>query len=252
MKLNIIIEKLNELYPESLKSSYDNVGLMVGSMTKDVKRVLLALDLTREVMDEAINNNIDLIITHHPVLFHPLSMIDTDKDPGSIIRDLIKYDIANYAMHTNFDVVKMNDYLSSLIGIENKEILSESESLGVYGDIKPTKVEDYILKVKKAFGIASCEYYGKENITISKVGIIGGSGSSRIDAAKEKGLDLFITGDVSYSRGIEAKRLGVNVLDVGHFVEHLFTDVLNEDLKNLDSTLEVLTSSVDVIPYVRY
>ena len=252
MKLKNIINNLNELYPESLKSSYDNVGLMVGSMTKDVKRVLLALDLTREVMDEAINNNIDLIITHHPLLFHPLSMIDTDKDPGSIIRDLIKYDIANYAMHTNFDVVKMNDYLSSLIGIENKEILSESESLGVYGDIKPTKIEDYILKVKKAFGITSCEYYGKENITISKVGIIGGSGSSRIDTAKEKNLDLFITGDVSYSRGIEAKRLGVNVLDVGHFVEHLFTNVLNEDLKNLDSTLEVKTSSVDVVPYVRY
>lgn len=252
MKLYNIIEKLNELYPESLKSSYDNVGLMVGSMNKDVKRVLLALDLTREVMDEAINNNIDLIITHHPVLFHPLSMIDTDKDPGSIIRDLIKYDIANYAMHTNFDVVKMNDYLSSLIGIENKEILSESESLGVYGDIKPTKVEDYILKVKKAFDITSCEYYGRESIVISKVGIIGGSGSSRIDAAKEKGLDLFITGDVSYSRGIEAKRLGVNVLDVGHFVEHLFTNVLNEDLKNLDSTLEVSTSSINVVPYVRY
>ena len=252
MKLNNIINKLNELYPESLKSSYDNVGLMVGSMTKDVKRVLLVLDLTREVMDEAINNNIDLIITHHPLLFHPLSMIDTDKDPGSIIRDLIKYDIANYAMHTNFDVVKMNDYLSSLIGIENREILSESESLSVFGDIEPTKVEDYIQKVKKAFGITSCEYYGREGTTISKVGIIGGSGSSRIDAAKEKGLDLFITGDVSYSRGIEAKRLGVNVLDVGHFVEHLFTNVLYEDLKNLDSTLEVLTSSINVVPYVRY
>lgn len=69
MKLENIIKKLNELYPESLKSSYDNVGLMVGSMTKDVKKVLLALDLTREVMDEATYNGIDLIITHHPLLF---------------------------------------------------------------------------------------------------------------------------------------------------------------------------------------
>lgn len=252
MKLENIIKKLNELYPESLKSSYDNVGLMVGSMTKDVKKVLLALDLTREVMDEAIESGIDLIITHHPLLFHPLSMIDTDKDPGSIIRDLIKYDIANYAMHTNFDVVKMNDYLSSLIGITNKQILSESESLGIYGDIEPMKVEDYILKVKDAFNISSCEYYGKPNIKISKVGIIGGSGSSRIDAAKEKNLDLFITGDVSYSRGLEAKRLGVNVLDVGHFIEHLFTNVIFEDLKELDKTLEIMASKIDVIPYVRF
>ena len=252
MKLNRIIERLNELYPEVLKIDTDNVGLMVGSLNKDVNKVLLALDLTREVMDEGVKNDVDLIITHHPLIRDPIFSINTDKDPGSIIKDLIKYDIANYAMHTNFDAVKMNDYLADLIGIKNKEILSVEENIGVYGTIDETRIEDYILKVKKAFNISSCDYYGKKNVLVKKVGIIGGSGSSLIPHIADKGLDLFITGDVTYSRGLKAKRLGLNVLDVGHSIEHLYTDVVYEDLKKLDSTLEVIVSTVDVIPYVRY
>ncbi len=252
MKLETIINNLNTLYPESLKMSYDNVGLMVGRLDKDIKKVLLALDLTREVMDEAISNNVDLIITHHPLLFHPLYLIDTNKDPGSIIRDLIEYDISNYAMHTNFDSVKMNDYLSSLIGIENKNVLSIKDNCGVYGDIKETKLDDYIKLVKKSFNIDSSDYYGIDNIIVKRVGIVGGSGSSYfIDALNAK-CDLYITGDVSYSRGIEAKRMGLNVLDCGHHIESLYVNVVKEDLIKMDNNLTVLISSLPVIPYKRY
>ena len=252
MRLDKIIDNLNTLYPESLKANYDNVGLMVGRLDKDIKKVLLALDLTRDVMDEAINNKVDLIITHHPLLFHPLYFIDTNKDPGSIIRDLIKYDISNYALHTNFDSVKMNDYLSSLIGIENKNILSIKENCGVYGEIKETKLDEYIKLVKKSFNIDTCEYYGKNNINIKRVGIVGGSGSSFFIDALNNNCDLFITGDVSYSRGIEAKRMGLNVLDVGHHIESLYVNVLKGDLLNMDKSLEIIISQVDVIPYKRF
>ena len=252
MKLAEIINRLNELYPESLKASYDNVGLMVGRKTKEINKILLALDLTREVMDEAIRLNVDLIITHHPLLFKPLYLIDTERDPGSIIRDLIKYDISNYSLHTNFDSVKMNDYLSSLIGIKNKEILSINENCGVFGDIKPTYIKDYINFVKQAFNISSCDYYGIDNILVKKVGIVGGSGSSMINDAYKNNLDLFITGDVSYSRGLEAKRLGLNVLDVGHHIESLYVNVIKEDLINLDKTFNIFISNVEVIPYKRY
>ena len=252
MRLDKIIDNLNTLYPESLKANYDNVGLMVGRLDKDIKKVLLALDLTRDVMDEAINNKVDLIITHHPLLFHPLYFIDTNKDPGSIIRDLIKYDISNYALHTNFDSVKMNDYLSSLIGIENKNILSIKENCGVYGEIKETKLDEYIKLVKKSFNIDTCEYYGKNNINIKRVGIVGGSGSSFFIDALNNNCDLFITGDVSYSKGIEAKRMGLNVLDVGHHIESLYVNVIKDDLLNMDKSLDVIISQVDVIPYKRF
>lgn len=252
MLLKEIKTYFDTLYPEDLKASYDNVGLMVGSLNKDIKKVLLSLDLTREVMDEAISLKVDLIITHHPLLFYPMKMIDLDNDPGSIVRDLIKYDIANFSMHTNFDTVKMNEYLGNLIGIKNQMLLSEDENCGVYGDVNETSLNDYILKVKKAFNIDEARYYGKENITLKTVGIVGGSGSSMFKDAKNKKVDLFITGDVSYSRGVEAKRMGLNVLDVGHFVEHLYTNVVIKDLANLDKSIIVETSKVSPIPYINY
>ncbi len=251
MKLKELTSYLSNLYPIDLKASYDNVGLMVGSYEKDVKKVLLALDLTREVMDEAILENVDLIITHHPLLFHPLSNLNLDEGLGSIIKDLIKYDIANYSLHTNFDSVKMNDYLGDLIGLKNKEILSMEDNIGVYGNIDKSSLEDFVKNIKRVLNIESCDYYGISNLVVEKVGIIGGSGSQYFSSAKEKELDLFITGDMTYSKGIEAKRLGLNVLDVGHHIEIRFADCIAEDLKNLDDKLNVITSKTNVIPYRR-
>ena len=247
-----IKEYLDSLYSPSLKASYDNVGLMVGSLKKEVNTILLALDLTREVMDEAIKKNVDLIITHHPLLFKPLYMIDTDSDPGSIIKDLIKYDIVNFSLHTNFDSAKMNDYLSSLIGIENKEVLSIKENCGVIGTIKKTSLKDYVKVIKDAFKIDECEYYGEKNLSIEKVAICGGSGSSFFMDALNKGADLYITGDVSYSRGIEAKRMGLNVLNVGHFIESLYVNVLKKDLSKLDKSFEIIKSKVNPVPYIKF
>lgn len=251
MKLKELASYLSNLYPKDLKASYDNVGLMVGSYEKDVKIVLLALDLTKEVMDEAKLENVDLIITHHPLLFHPLSCINLNEDLGSIINDLIKNDIANYSLHTNFDSVKMNDYLGDLIGLKNKEILSLNDNIGVYGEIDKSSLDDFIQKVKSVLNIESCDYYGTTNIEIKRVGIIGGSGSDYFSDAKDKELDLFITGDITYTKGIEAKRLGLNVLDVGHHIEIRFADCITKDLKNLDDKLIVITSKTNVIPYRR-
>jgi len=252
MKLNKIIEYLNSLYPEYLKASYDNVGLMVGSNEKEVNKVLLALDLTREVMDEAIKLKADLIITHHPLLFKPLKMIDTDKDPGSIVKDLIKYDISNYSMHTNFDSVKMNDYLGALLGLTDMEVLSERENIGVVGSIPSTNIDMFINNTMKTFDINEANYYGEKNLTVQKVGIVGGSGSSLFDDALNKKVDIYITGDVSYSRGVEAKRMGLNVLDCGHHIEALYTKVIKNDLNNLDKDIIVFESTINPIPYTKY
>lgn len=251
MKLIYIKKYLDSLYPENLKASFDNVGLMVGSLDMEVKKILLSLDLTREVMDEAINNKVDLIITHHPLLFHPLKMINLDDDPGSIVRDLIKYNISNYSLHTNFDVVKMNDYLSSLINIANKCVLSVEDQIGIFGDVEEMDVLDYIKIVNQKLNIPNSRYYGDSSIKVKKVGIIGGSGSSYFNEAKSNKLDLYITGDVSYSRAIEAKRMSLNVLDVGHHIEHLFTNVIVEDLKTLNSNLEVIVSKISPVPYIE-
>jgi len=252
MKFNEIKTYLDELYPEYLKASYDNVGLMVGSLNKEIKTILLALDLTREVMDEAISIKADLIITHHPILFKPIYSLNVDNDPGSIIRDLIKYDIVNFSLHTNFDSVKMNDYLADLLKLNNKEVLSVKENIGVVGEIETIKAKDYIKKVLKAFNVDKALYYGDSDKEIKKIAIVGGSGSSMLYDCLNKNVDLFITGDSTYSRGLEAKRMNIGLLDVGHYIEFLYTNVIKEDLLILDKNLNVNISKIDPIPFTIY
>ena len=252
MKVKDITNLLDELYPEYLKASYDNVGLMVGSYDKEVKRVFVALDLTREVMDEALASKADLIITHHPLLFRPLYQINTLNDPGSIIKDLINNDITLFAMHTNFDTVRMNDLIGSMLEIENREVLSEKENCGIVGDINESSLIDFINHTKKILGLDEILYVGDESIKVSKVALCAGSGSSMINDAKEKNADVFLTGDLSYSRAIEARRLGQNILVIPHHIEYLFYKAVIEELHKLNKDLDITVSKIDPNPFRRY
>ncbi len=252
MLLKEIINYFNSIYPFSLKASYDNVGLMVGRGEKEVKKVLICLDCTKKVVSQAIDGKYDLIISHHPFIFSPLYSIDLEKDSGSIIKSLIENDISLLSLHTNFDSAKMNDFLSSLIGIKNKNVLSIKENIGVYGDVIEMPLKEYISLIKDAFKIDSCDYYGVDDIIIKKVAITGGSGSSLMDECLNKDIDLYITGDVTYSRGLEAIRKGINILDVGHHVENLFYKVIINDLENLDSSI-IKEKAIEEFPiYKRY
>ena len=252
MKLLSIKEKLDCLYPEYLKASYDNVGLMVGSLEKEVKNVYIALDLTRDVMDDAIKRNADLILTHHPLIFHPLYSIDTDKDPGSIIRDLIKHDIALFSMHTNFDTVRMNSLLGDMLKINNQELLSEKENCGIIGDSSITNFNDFIEHVKEVFSLDEVYYVGKDNITINKVALCAGSGASLINDAYTKGADIYLTGDLSYSRALEASRLGQNILVIPHYVEHLFSVAIVDEMHKLDKSFNIYVSDINPNPFKKY
>lgn len=127
---NKIIKIMNEIAPESLAESWDNVGLLVGNADSEVDRVLVALEATEAVVDEAISSNIDLIICHHPLLFKPLKRI-TDADPiGKLVRKLIKNDISLYAAHTNLDIAKggTNDYVAEILELDLVQGLEKTGS----------------------------------------------------------------------------------------------------------------------------
>ena len=252
MKVKDITNLLDELYPEYLKASYDNVGLMVGNYDNEVERVFIALDLTREVMDEALKAKADLIITHHPLLFRPLSSINTANDPGSIIKDLINNDITLFSMHTNFDTVKMNDLIGSILGINDRELLSEKENCGIVGTIKESSVKEFAEVVKERLSLDEVLYVGDENVKISKVALCAGSGSSMINDAKEKNAHVFLTGDLSYSRALEAKRLGLNMMVIPHHIEYLFYKAVEEELHKFNDKLTIIISSIDPNPFKRY
>lgn len=130
MKLKSLIKKIENKYPLNLAYDWDNVGLLVGDFEMDIKKVLVTLEANDKVIDEAINENVDLIITHHPFIFRKLNKVNTGDLKGKLIHKLIKNDIALYSMHTNFDIAfdGLNDYFMEKIGIESTGVLEATDT----------------------------------------------------------------------------------------------------------------------------
>lgn len=134
MKLCDLIDKIEDKYPTNLAYSWDNVGLLVGEYEKEIKKILVTLEANEAVVDEAIENKVDLIITHHPFIFSKINRVNSGDLKGRLILKLIKNDISLYSMHTNFDIAKdgLNDYFMEIMGFENCEILEETHSEKLY------------------------------------------------------------------------------------------------------------------------
>lgn len=173
MKLNDLIKKIENKYPLNLAYDWDNVGLLVGDFDNKIKKVLVTLEANESVVEEAIQKNIDLIITHHPFIFRKMNKINTKDLKGRLIHKLIKNDIALYSMHTNFDIAfdGLNDYFMEVMGFEDTKILDVTNSETLY------KVAVYVpktheLQVRKVLGDAGAGYIGNySNCTFNINGI---------------------------------------------------------------------------------
>ena len=139
-----IISLFESFAPPSLAMEGDKIGLMVGNLQRTVKNVLIALDVTEEVVDEAIRQNIQLIIAHHPIIFRPLRKIETEKPYGRIIEKLLKHDIAVYAAHTNLDVARggVNDMLADALELKNTQVLVPTHEVKLRKLVVYAPVED--------------------------------------------------------------------------------------------------------------
>lgn len=222
--INDIIKEMESLAPTYLKEDFDNVGLMVGDRNKVVNKVLLALDCTLKVIEEAKKEEVDLIITHHPLIFRKPSNITTDTLQGKKIIELIQNDISLYSSHTNLDsaVNGLNHTIVSMLGFEGSTVLEKNKSVNSAGlgrvvelD-KEIKLENLIEQVKRKLNISNLRVV-KANNTVSKIAIINGSGQDFIGKAMNLGVDTVITGDTTYHFASDYKEMGINILDVGHF-----------------------------------
>jgi len=254
MNGNKIQKLLESLYPTSSAEKWDNVGLQVGTMNKDIEAILISLDLTMEVIMEAKANGVNLIICHHPAIFTPLKTIDSESYLGKMIHSLIKNDITLYVMHTNFDVSSngMNVILGKKLGLTNVsifDVIDEDYGLGVIGLIERQRADYLISDIKAEFGIEAVKYIGNLKDTIEKVAIIGGSGADYVYQAIEHDVDLFITGDVTYHKALDCKNLGLNVLDIGHYFESHGIKELREILLSKGIKIPVLVSNINTNPY---
>lgn len=259
MKLNNLLDKIREVYPEFLQYDWDNSGLNIGNPNADIKTILLTLDINDKVIDEAIEKNADLIISHHPFLFSKINTISFDTVKGSRIEKLIKNDISVYCMHTNYDVSEngLNDYLIELlykelesldtsISIDSVDILEKINSNPSYLNGKEyglgrlvelnksigTKV--FLDSLSKAINVDTYRYVGDIDSKIKKFAVVTGSGADYFEMAHDCGADLLITGDSKYHISMDALDKGIALADFGHYgTELIFRDSMGKFLEKI-------------------
>ena len=242
MKCKEIIELLERDYPKDCAEDWDNVGLLAGSADTEVKDILVALDATDEVVEQALGQGVQLLVTHHPLIFGSIKQINDDSLVGRRLLKLLGSRTAYYALHTNFDIRGMAKLNEEQIGLVNTTVLFETgedegipEGIGRVGELKcEMSYMQLAVHVKKALGIDSVRCYGADIQKIKRVAISGGAGRSVVDCALKSGAQVLITGDIDYHTGIDAAAEGLNIIDAGHFgTEHVFMDYMMAKLKKL-------------------
>lgn len=367
--VQMIIKLLSELAPEKYAYEWDNVGIQVGSYNKNIKNVLLTLDIDYRVLEEADKKDCSLIISHHPVIFNGLDSIHDQTETGRVIMKAIKKDITLYSAHTNLDMARggLNDYLSELLNltdlsplkiaekknyfklvifgpedsldrvreavlekgagqigdysytsyttagegtfkpgegsdpylgkkgelarvdefrfetivrrsnidkvvqaakdahpyeemaydiypVENK-FEKDSVGLGRIGFLEyPIKLGDYIQNIKDILGLSVLRFCGNKDKIIKKVAVCSGSGADLITTAKFSGADLYITGDLKYHEAQHAEKIGLNLVDAGHYgteniVKELLFEYLNDKIKEKKYEVNLLKSEINTNPW---
>lgn len=246
MKCSEVIACLEKVAPRCFAEKWDNVGLLAGREDKEVNKILLALDPTSDVVNEAAAWGADLLITHHPLIFSGIKSVTTSDFIGKRVFNLIFQDICYYAMHTNFDVMGMADAVADQLELEKCQVLDvtfqdeiSKEGIGRIGELSRTmSLEECAKHVKERCKLSSVKVFGDPDKLIDMVALIPGSGKSYIDLAIAKGAQAVITGDIDHHNGLDAVERDLAVIDAGHYgLEKIFAaymeEVLRRELPNI-------------------
>lgn len=250
MKTKDFINILEKKYPKNLAEDWDNVGLLVGDEEKDLQKILFSLDVTEEVIDYAIKNSFDMIISHHPIIFRGMKRVLKQDALGTKIFKLVKYGINVYTLHTNLDaqIEGLNDYLLEKIGISNSSILEKREDGTGIGRIFKYPEGKLISEIQEELSnyleLSFQRYIGKNrNKKVYRACLVNGSGMSYWRMAQSRGVELFITGDVSYHDALDAKESGMDIIDIGHYeAERFFAELLMKNLQETSLNFEIFDS----------
>lgn len=235
-----LYKKMIARLPDSLAESWDNDGLMV-CPDKDapVRRVLLALDVTENVVDFAIENRFDLILSHHPLIFRPLSSLTEDTPVGRKVIKLIESGITVISFHTRADRVDggVNDVLADLLELSEVEPLGE-DGMGRVGYLEePITLEAFAARVKKALGAPILNVADGGDL-VHKVALLGGEGKDYLSAAIASDADTYLSGNLGYHTLEDAPELGINLIEAGHYyTEHAVLTFFEELLSLIDPTV---------------
>jgi dinuclear metal center YbgI/SA1388 family protein len=221
-----ILKYVETVAPRSMKMDWDNVGLLCGSRTATVTKILVALDPFEHVCEEAAQWGAELIVTHHPLIFQAMKSITDDTSIGRGIRTLIRHDISAINAHTNLDQAPggVNDVLAQTLGLSDIQVIDacgvdeEGRPWGLLrkGTVAPMALEQFLGNVKAALGCPGLRYVNSGK-PVHQVAVGGGACAGELRAAVSAGCDTFVTADVKYNQFWDAKELGLNLIDAGHF-----------------------------------
>ncbi len=234
MIIKEIVNYLNEAFHPEYQEDYDNSGFLLGNSNTPLRGILVALDLTPAVIDEAIAyGDTNLIVTHHPFIFRGVKRLTDGSETGRMVEALIKNEIAVYAAHTNLDNMMwgVNGILSEKLGLKNCHILKPLSTLhsplstdigaGMVGELAiPMGTEEFLLTVKERLGLPVVRYSGEKK-EVHKVALCGGSGSEFIDDALAAEADIYLTADLKYH---DFQRCSDRMVlaDIGHYESEQF------------------------------
>lgn len=261
ISLEVICSSLASLAPLRLAEDWDNVGLLVGNRRASISKVMTCLTVTPNVVSEAVEEQVGLIVSHHPLPFKPLARISSDSVTGEMLLHLIGAGIAVYSAHTAFDSAAdgINQQWSGLLGLQSIEALvpivgeaatrsgssidsssAHLEGAGRLGRLAESeRLDSLVRRAASAVGANNPRLVGDPSRKVSKIGVACGSGGSFLSAARRRGCDVLITGEATFHTCLEAEACGVGMVLLGHYWSERFA--MESLAKILESTFPELS-----------
>lgn len=245
MTIGEVARIIEEFAPLSLQESYDNSGLVVGCADEELRGgILLAVDVTEEVIDEAVGLGCGMIVTHHPIIFHPLKRLNSASVEERCVERAIRENIALYACHTNLDSVHggMSWRVGQMLGLHDVRVLqpqqgADGAGFGVVGSLaEPMPTAEFLQLIRKTFGVRVIRHSAVAGDSVARVAVCTGSGGSLMEDARRSGCDIYVTADLRYN-DFFAPGGEFTVADIGHFESEfcaigILFDVLSKKITN--------------------
>jgi len=259
MTLSNLLASFEKLWPKESAEDWDRPGLMVGNPSQEINKVLLAVDVTSEVIDQAIQTDCQLLLTHHPMLLRGVHELGELTLKGNLVAKAIKSGLAIFSAHTNADIAQggVSQSLAKALELRNLAPLDAVSGHGIVGDVDEMKLIDYARKISRAIPATAqgIRVAGDSEKLISRVGLVAGAGDSFLGGASLAGIDLFITSDLRHHPAqdfIEQSKLtdGPALIDIAHWAaEWVWLDQAAAQLAGIHRDVEFIVSDLRTDPW---
>jgi len=251
MDANKLLYNLRKWFPKSVGYPGDFIGIQTGKIKGDIKNIVVCLDFDDDVYSKIKGKKVDLILTHHPLIYGKRSeVLKYDPVKKKLVKEIGKKKIPVYSMHTNFDsgVGGMNDAIANAIGLKNiKPLIHEKMCRG--GELtKAMDIRELAKHVKKSLHLDYVFLIARGKKLVKKVALCGGAGAGEFKIAMEEGYDVFISGDAPHHIRHDINCYRYNYIEMPHEVEKIFIPTISKRLKELDKSLNIIQVDTQKLP----